>query len=234
MFFRRRTLPAAPVPDTIDGVRVRPSTRARRMALRVDARLGDVVLTLPPGASLKKAAVFITEHQDWIEKQRREFVSSVAASHGMSVTVLGKTYTVVHRAGRGLAHIDGDTIIIRGAVEHLPRRLKDFLKTVAESALTDLSTKKLEALGLPPRAISIRDPKTRWGSCAPTGKMMFSWRLILAPPSVMDYVVAHEVAHRVHLNHGRKFWALCAALTENAAESRRWLRRNGAGLMNMI
>ena len=75
------------------------------------------------------------------------------------------------------------------------------------------------------------DPKTRWGSCAPDGSMMFSWRLILAPPDVLDYVVAHEVAHRIHMNHSPKFWALCASLTADAGEAKRWLKKNGHALM---
>ena len=109
--------------------------------------------------------------------------------------------------------------------------MRDFLKAEALDRLTALTDQKAAALKLPLKSIRILDPKTRWGSCGPDGRIMYSWRILFAPVEVMDYLVAHEVAHRVHLNHSRRFWAVCASLTENAGQSRRWLRKQGRNLL---
>lgn len=231
MIFARFKKEALIYPDTIADIRVKASLRARRMALKVDARQGDVVLTLPHGTPLKKAHDFIAQNADWISRQRRSIVQPEKAYAGMTLSVAGVEYQVRHQPGRGVSRMEGNEIIIHGAAEHFSRRLKDFLKKEAENILTAAARIKLQKLNLSLKTVSIRDPKTRWGSCAPDGRLMFSWRLILAPPDVMDYVVAHEVAHRVHMNHGKKFWMLCASMTPNAAESRRWLRTQGTKLM---
>lgn len=220
-----------PIPDIIDGVPVRANARARRMALRVDNKTGDVVLVWPKRASEKSARRFIEENRQWIARQRAEIVPARNVQPGDKISVGGREYLLVHRAGRGLSHFDGDQLVICGDVAHFPRRLRDFLKREALAALKDLSDRKAAALNLLPTEVRILDPKSRWGSCGPDGRLMYSWRLILAPYDVMDYVVAHEVAHRVHFNHSRKFWTLCASLTSNAAASRRWLRSEGRQLM---
>lgn len=222
------------IPAEIAGVRVKPSARARRMSLRTDARTGEVVLVFPKRGSESAAQRFIAQQRDWIEKQRARKQDPAPVAPGARLSILGRTYTVRHEKGRGLSRIAGDEIIVHGDPAHLPRRLKDFLKAEAERILTAAAREKTESLGLKMRAVRVIDPKTRWGSCGHDGRLMFSWRLILAPESVMDYVVAHEVAHRVHMNHSRKFWALCASLTTDAAVSRKWLRKHGQELMGMV
>lgn len=222
MFFTARK----PVvrPETLDGVIVRDSQRAKRMALRLDNELGDIVLIWPKRTSEKSARRFVEENRQWIARQRALIVPVPSFAPEMSLTVYGRSVRVVHQAGRGLAKIENDVLVIRGDAAHFSRRLKDFLKKEALVILKKLSDEKAAMLDLKPSAVRVIDPKTRWGSCAPDGKLMYSWRLILAPPFVLDYVVAHEVAHRVHMNHGRRFWALCARLTDDAAGARRWLR----------
>jgi predicted metal-dependent hydrolase len=233
MLFRRKTT-ITPPPAEIAGVRVRASTRARRMSLRIEARSGDVVLVFPPRGSVAKAVRFIEKNRDWIEKQHAKKVHPRAVAPGMTLSVLGRDYTVTHAKGRGVTRFEGDRIVVHGGEAHLRRRLRDFLKKEALHVLTVAVREKTDSLGLKMTAIRVIDPKTRWGSCGPDGRIMFSWRLILAPPEVMDYVVAHEVAHRVHMNHSRKFWALCASLTTDAAYSRRWLRTHGQVLMTAL
>lgn len=214
-------------PAEIGGVRVKPSTRARRMSLRMDVKLRDIVLVFPRRASQKSALRFIEENRRWIEAQRSKLPQESVVGHGQTVTVLGREYIIVHKTGRGLTRFEGDNLIVHGRPEHLSRRLKDFLKIQAAQVLSGCAAEKAARLGLTPLPIRIADPKTRWGSCGPDGRIMLSWRLLLAPQEVMDYVVAHEVAHRVHLNHSRKFWALCAQLAPHTDRARRWMKRHG-------
>ena len=237
MLFRRpKPKPEAPkqlIPLDVGGVRVQPSSRARRFSLRVDAKAGDVVFCWPleSRVSLARALEFVETHRAWIEDHRRTAARAVPFAPGSVLPVMGTPYTIEHRPGRGLTRFEGDKIIVHGGAEHTPRRVRDFLKAEAYRCFKELSDKKAALLDLPPVSIRILDPKTRWGSCGPDGRLMYSWRVLLAPPEVMDYLVAHEVAHRVHLNHSRRFWALCASLTENAAQNRRWLRREGRTLL---
>jgi predicted metal-dependent hydrolase len=233
MFFKVK--PSPPPPAEISGVRIRPSKRARRISLRLDARTGEVVLVLPPRASQGYALRFIEKHRDWIERQRARKPAAAATGPGSTLAILGRDYVVTHAPGRGATRIEGDRLIVHGDVAHLPRRLRDFLKKEAERILTEAAREKTARLGLKMHPVRIRDPKTRWGSCGRDGRLMFSWRLLLAPESVLDYIVAHEVAHRVHMNHRKKFWALCAELTESdVAASRRWLRTHGQALISVL
>jgi len=219
------------VPSEIGGVRVRASMRARRMALRVDIKSGDIVLTWPRGASESMALRFIEENSRWIETRRRRLPPPQYFVPGKQISIYGEACLIAHREGRGITRIEEKNLIVHGRPEHLSRRVRDFLKKTAMMILEDKAAQKLEQIGRGPADIRVIDPKTRWGSCSHDGALMFSWRLILAPPSVLDYVVAHEVAHCLHMNHGKKFWALCASLTENAAVARRWLRTHGGTMM---
>lgn len=223
------------IPVEISGIRVKPSPRARRMALRVETRSGDIVLTWPSrGASEKHARRFIEENRGWIESQRRKITTAKVFENGAVVSVLGRDFVIEQKSGRGLSRFEDGRIIVHGTADHLSRRVKDFLKKHALEILSARVQEKTAMLGLKQTSIRIIDPKTRWGSCAPDGRLMFSWRLILAPEEVLDYVVAHEVAHRVHMNHSRKFWALCLTLCDNGVAARRWLKKNGAELMRWV
>lgn len=221
------------IPLEIGGLRVRPSTRARRMGLRVDARLGEVVFTWPVKSRItaEKALRFIEQNRGWIEKHRKAAAPAQVFAAGLQLAIAGRNVTITPVAGRGVTRLEGDALLVHGAPEHLARRVKDFLKTEAARYLQRLTDDKSAALGLKPVAIRIADPRSRWGSCTPDGRIMYSWRLILAPPGVMDYVAAHEVAHRIHLNHGRKFWALCDDLAADMSGSRHWLKTEGRQLM---
>ncbi len=219
------------VPEEIGGVRVRTHARARRFSLRVDRKLGDVVLTWPRGGSEGAALRFIGENRDWIARHRSTLAPPKNFAEGDVISVYGRDFTIVRNDGRGVTRLEDDRLVVHGRPEHLPRRVRDFLKNTARDVLEDLAAQKQDKLGLQPHPVTIRDPKARWGSCGPDGRIMFSWRLILAPPVVLDYVVAHEVAHRVHLNHSRKFWTLCAELAEDAMAGKKWLRKHGHAVM---
>ncbi len=203
------------------------------MGLRVDPRTGSIVFTWPLKSRMAaaRALAFINDSQDWITRQKINRIPTVTFTASAAISVAGKDYIITPTAGRGVTRIEGGNIIVHGQPEHLPRRMKDFLKKRAEEELQRLTDEKCKTLGIKTSLVQIRDPKSRWGSCGPDGRIMYSWRLVLAPPAVMDYVVAHEVAHRIHLNHSRRFWALCSSLCEDATTSRQWLRRDGRGLM---
>jgi predicted metal-dependent hydrolase len=226
-----RTREAPPPPADIHGVRVVPNSRARRLSLRVDSKIGDVVLTWPKRTSLKAAEKFVRENMDWVERHRAKIIPARSFDAGATVPLGGKDYTIVHAAGRGVTRIEGDAIIVHGGAAHLHRRVRDFIKAESLRQLTALSAEKAAVLGLKPASVRVLDPKSRWGSCGPDGKLMYSWRIILAPYEVMDYLVAHEVAHRVHMNHSPAFWRLCTSLTTDAKGSRRWLHDHGKSLM---
>lgn len=238
-FFAAKPPPAVVMPVDIAGVPVRVSTRAKRMALRVEPKTGAVVLTLPQRKSwtAKAAAAaqrFVEENRDWIARQMQQSkVDKIPLHDGAVIELLGRAVTLRHQAGRGLARLENDVLTVCGAPAHFERRLRDFLKKLAAEELTRLTHEKTRQLGLPPRAVTIRDPATRWGSCGPDGRIMYSWRLVLTPPAVMDYIVAHEVAHRVHMNHSRAFWRLCLSLTQGGNASRLWLKRHGASVMRI-
>jgi len=239
MLFRRKkptdslTAPKGTIPLDLGGLPVRPSPRARRMGLRVEARTGDVVFTWPLKGriSVERALKFIEENRGWIERQQSRKTPAQPFAPGTVLTVAGVPVTIHPAGGRGLTRIEGNVLLVHGQPEHVSRRVKDFLKKEALATLQRLTDEKSVSLKLKPLAIRILDPRSRWGSCGPDGRIMYSWRLILAPVQVMDYVVAHEVAHRIHLNHSRRFWALCASLTADASGSRHWLRQQGRLLM---
>ncbi|MEZ0262130.1 MAG: M48 family metallopeptidase [Alphaproteobacteria bacterium] len=229
VWFRQKPKPTdkTVIPADLGGVRVKPAPRARRLSLRVDVRMGDVVLCWPLKSriSAEKALRFIAENQGWIDIQRNRAIQRKPFGAGDIVPVAGVDHVIEHRLGRGVTRLEQGRLIVHGRPEHMSRRVRDFLKEEAERVLQELSNEKATQIDLPPVAVRILDPKSRWGSCGPDGKIMYSWRLLLAPYEVMDYVVAHEVAHRVHMNHSKRFWTLCAELSEGDYRAcRRWLR----------
>lgn len=223
--------PKNKIPDEIEGLRVRQHARAKRLALRVDSKTGEVVVVWPKRTSEQSVRRFIGESRNWIERQRRIQLQKKPTTELEKINFCGKEYTVCHVVGRGLTRFEDRSLIVQGDAAHMPRRIRDFLKKEALRVLTEATQEKSELIGLGPVKVTVKDPKSRWGSCGTNGTIMYSWRLVMAPPEVMDYVVAHEVAHRVHMNHGRKFWDLCNDMTEDAAAGRKWLRQQGRSLM---
>lgn len=213
------------------GVHIRMSATARRVSLRVDAPLGIVLLVVPKRVSLARAADFAEKNRTWIDKKLKSLPPSVPFADGVDVPVGGIAHRVRHRPDmRGTVWIEEREIHVAGAVEHLPRRLADWLKGEAKRQIHALVVRHAEIVGKRPARVTLRDTTTRWGSCAPSGRIAFCWRLILAPQEVMDYVVAHEMAHLVELNHGPRFWKLVRRLVPDVDGPRRWLSDHGIQL----
>lgn len=213
------------------GVQLRVSATARRVSLRVDAPKGVVLLVVPRRVSLTRAADFAEENRHWIGKKLAGLPPPVPFSDGAEVPVGGITYRIRHRAGmRGTVWIEDREIHVAGAAEHLRRRLADWLKAEARRQILALIERHAAMVGKHPSRVTLRDTTTRWGSCAPNGALAFCWRLILAPKEVMDYVVAHEVAHLAELNHGPRFWKLVRRLVRDVDGPKRWLSDHGIRL----
>jgi predicted metal-dependent hydrolase len=223
---------------TVDGqsfpFQVKRDSRARRMLLRVRPRDGAVVLVLPVRASLKSGQQFVTEQAGWIMARQSERPALQVWEDGAILPLYGAPHKIRHRPeARGGVWTEGREIHVTGQREHLPRRLRDWLKRRAREEFGAAAREMAAQIGVTVRRITVRDTQSRWGSCSAQGNLSFSWRLLLAPPSVGRYLVAHEVAHLRHMDHSQAFWTLCAELLGGEAQlraARNWLRRHGAAL----
>ena len=215
-------------------VTIRRDMRARRMILRIDAASGQPVLTLPSRTGIRQAESFLSKHLTWLKDHLVQVPESAPFDHGSEIPLRGKPYRIMHRRGRGVACCvatdAGRQIHIRGEREHLARRVLDFLKREARRDIETAVKRHAAAIGRKPAKIRIGDAKTRWGSCNSRGSLTFSWRLILAPAYVLDYLAAHEVAHLKEMNHGPRFWNLVARLDPDYERAQDWLRDYGAEL----
>ena len=212
-------------------LRIRRNARARRLILRIDGERDGVVVTLPRHVPVEEGLDLARGKAAWIVRQLDRLAPRIPFADGAVVPVLGVDYRVrFDPAGRKPVHRGGGEIVLAGHPEHLARRLTDWLRGEAKRLIAPRAHAKAETLGRSPAAITVRDTRSRWGSCSVDGKLSFSWRLVMAPEHVLDYVVAHEVAHLVERNHGPRFWDLAAELTSDVKSARAWLNAFGARL----
>jgi predicted metal-dependent hydrolase len=208
-------------------VNLRRSGRARRLSLRVSRLDGRVTLSLPKGAARSEAVDFVLEKEDWIRGQLQRRPDEVVARIGGSVLFEGVDLPIV-AARRRAAALGAGVIEVPGQTDRVGVRIAAFLKTAARVRLRAACDHHAGRVGRQYHALSLRDTRSRWGSCSSEAKLMFSWRLVMAPPEVLQYVAAHEVAHLVEMNHSGAFWAVVADLYPDYGAPRRWLRANGA------
>lgn len=239
LLYRRPTEPPAidvVFDKSIYLVRIRRHRQARRYTLRIDAASREVVLTIPPRGSLKEAREFAQKHGAWIAARLQRLPQATPFAHGVIVPLRGVPHRVVHRPHvRGTVWTERDDagerlLCVAGAPPHHNRRVGDFLKREAQRDLDAASRRYAGALDVAIKRISVRDQSSRWGSCSNTGVLSFSWRLILAPSYVLDYLAAHEVAHLVELNHSPKFWRLLKRLNPDCERAKAWLDTHGTDL----
>src|SRR6266446_10999871 len=192
-------------------VRLRRHRQARRYTLRIDAPAREVVLTLPPRGSVSEARVFAQKHGGWIAARLKRLPEAAPFAHGVEIPLRGEPHRIVNRRGaRGTVWTETDeggkrVLCVAGEPPHVDRRTSDFLKREAQRDLEVASRRYAAKLGIAIKRIYVRDQSSRWGSCSNTGVLSFSWRLILAPPFVLDYLAAPEVCHLVELNHSARF-----------------------------
>lgn len=225
----------------IDGqsvpVSFRRNGRARRIIMRIDRRGDGITLTLPPGVGRNAAMNFAISHASWIRTHLKKRIDRVPFIDGAFVPVRGQLHLIEHYpADRGTVWIEerggelSPTLCVAGEAPHMARRIRDWLKKQAREDLTAACTRYSEAMELSYKRLSVRDQTSRWGSCSSSRSLSFSWRLILAPAEVLDYVAAHEVAHLREMNHSARFWKLVEDHCMHAKSSRQWLKENGAQL----
>jgi predicted metal-dependent hydrolase len=207
---------------------IRVSARARRIALRIDAAERRVELVLPRGVPASHGLRFLATKRGWVASRLRGLRPPVPFVEGAIIPLLG----VPHRIRREfdptappVAIVAGE-IRVRGEPEHLTRRVRDHIVAVASKEFTRRARRLAAGIGKDVARVSVRDTKSRWGSCSGRASLSFSWRLIFAPEAVIDYVVAHEVAHLAEMNHGPRFWRLVESLAPGSTGPRAWLKRH--------
>ncbi|MFC0408775.1 M48 family metallopeptidase [Roseomonas elaeocarpi] len=215
-------------------VRWQRSSRARRTSLRIDARSGEVVVTLPLRGSRRQGMALLGNHADWVMERLSALAPAVAFADGAEVPLGGIPHRIRHDpAARAGVFLQDGEIVASGEAAFLARRVGDFLRAEARRRILPLVARYAASLGVRAGAVRLKDTRSRWGSCAPDGTLAFSWRLVLAPEWVMDYVVAHEVAHLRELNHSPRFWAVLRSINPHHEAAQDWLRRHGAGLLRV-
>ena len=219
----------------LDKINIRHSPRAKRLALRLDAKERVINLVVPKRVSMHKAEAFALDHQDWIEEKLRELPPPAPFKHERFIPVLGQDRQIIIYTDPlckvTKVFLDGGVLHVRTNKDDPSSRIERFLRNLAKDTLTEMAMAKAADIGKPITSITVRDTKSRWGSCSEDAKLSFSWRLIFAPPMAMDYVVAHEVAHLVHMHHRKSFWALCRDLSIDYLEGEYWMRNHGHELM---
>ena len=238
LLFRRPKEPSA-ITIALDRktylVRVRHHAQARRYTLRIQSVTREIVLTMPLRGSLKQAREFAEKHSGWIAARLQRLPQAAPFAHGTLLPLRGAEHRIVHRHGaRGTVWTESEgserLLCVAGKAPHVPRRVRDFLKREAKRDLEAASRRAAQALSVSIKRVTVRDQSSRWGSCSTAGVLSYSWRLILAPPFVLDYLAAHEVAHLIEMNHSRAFWQLVERICPHTAAAKAWLAAHGAEL----
>lgn len=219
----------------IDGrvldVKVRLNPRARRMIVKVNPATGEVSVTAPTRRGIAAALDFARGEAAWIAGQLARAPGPVRLAAGAHIPFRGERH-MIQAAAHGPSPVwrDAGVIWVRGQPAHAPRRVLDFLKREARVRFEERAMIHAARLAVKPSRITVRDTHSRWGSCSSARGLSFSWRLILAPDFVLDYVVAHEVAHLREMNHGPRFWAHVQTLIPDYETAQDWLKTHGREL----
>jgi predicted metal-dependent hydrolase len=218
-------------------INLRRLASARRFTLRVRTATQDVVLTMPARGSLNEAKSFAAQHAAWIGAKLRRLPDQIPFAVGEVVPLRGVLHRITHCASsRGAVWIEPSTanmplLCVGGKAPFVARRVRNYLVKEAKKDLEAAVRSHTNKLKTSARKISLRDTVSRWGSCSCSGALSFSWRLIMAPHFVLDYLAAHETAHLLHMNHSKAFWAAVACLTADTERAETWLKAHGSGLL---
>ncbi len=218
--------------DRVAPVITRINARARRLIVKVDPSSGRVIVTAPTARALPEALKFAHKRSAWILDRLNEAIAPTPFVNDAIIPFRGVRHRIVHNPDlRGAPIACGDGRILAGGdAAHLNRRMQDWLRREARRALTERADHYAALVGKRRGPITIRDTRSRWGSCTAEGALSFSWRLILAPPDILDYVAAHECAHLVYLDHSRAYWRVVRGLGVDARAARDWFIAHGASL----
>ncbi len=214
-------------------LRLSVNPRARRLSVRIDARAGEAVVVAPTERGLTQAVAFARSKGVWIAERLAVRPNGRRLEPGQVISLKGRPVRLEATPGAGAARLAEDGAVIRsgGEGEAYARRVENLLKRVARETLAERTEHHLRALGQRPVKVSIADTRSRWGSCSPHNRTIrYSWRVIMAPPPVIDYLAAHEVGHLVHADHSAAYWAVVERLVGDHRPYRKWLRDHGAAL----
>ncbi len=239
LFFKAKPrIPASTVID-VDGapvtVTVRVNARARSYRLSLP-HSGGPVLTLPPHGRWSEAEAFLMRQRNWLAARIKRAPEAGSFADGGMVPLRGVDHRIVGtgrlRGRVETAEMDGEAVLlVPGDPQHQARRLTDWLKAEAQVDLAARTAVHAGRLGVTVKTVKMRDQASRWGSCSSSGNINYNWRLIMAPPFVLDYVAAHEVAHLVEMNHSAAFWATVKRTLPDMERGRAWLKAHGRQLM---
>ncbi len=218
-----------PPPVTIS---LRRSARARRFSLRISQHSGEVTLSMPTRAREAEALAFARAQEGWIRAALARLPVAQTVGIGAQLPFEGRMLQIAAGAGRSV-RVEADQLLVPGDPARASVRVAAFLKLRARDRLAAASDHYAAQIGRRVERMTLRDTRSRWGSCAADGALMYSWRLIMAPPSVLNYVAAHEVAHMVEMNHSDRFWAVVARLFPGWQAERAWLKRHGGALQSL-
>jgi predicted metal-dependent hydrolase len=212
-------------------VHLKRSARARRFSLRVSRLDGKVTLSMPVRAKEGEALAFLRGNEGWLRQTLSAMPDAALRTigPGMVIPVEGRELVLTPATGRGV-RVEGDQLLVPGSPATMGPRVAAWLKVLARDRLASASTRYAGLVGRTYATLAIRDTRSRWGSCSPDGRLMYSWRLIMAPAPVLDYVAAHEVAHLVELNHSAAYWRVVTGICPDWKDHRAWLRTHGSKL----
>ena len=208
---------------------LRRSAQARRISLRISQLDGRVTLTMPKRLAEREALDFARSKEGWIRQHLEARGDDVVVGDGVEIPLGGKMYCVQASKSKRV-QITPEGIFVPFPSERMGKRLAAHLKEIARDRLAGASDDYAALLGRKYTRLSLRDTRSRWGSCTSDGSLMYSWRLVMAPPEVLDYVAAHEVAHLAEMNHSAAFWDGVTRIYGDYAQARGWLRKHGSTL----
>jgi hypothetical protein len=206
--------------------------RAKRLTLRIAPGGRGLKLTVPPKLPSREVDAFLERNRGWLISKLDLVPDQPKVRAGIKIPIQGVNHLVVRQDGRGVTHIkinetEEPQLVVFGDEKFVARRVSDFLKKEAKREIEALVAHHTKTVGRKAKSITFRDTTSRWGSCTSDGKLSFSWRIMMAPPSVINYLVAHEVAHLQEMNHSARFWTLCTSLCPDTDKCKSWLKRNG-------
>lgn len=209
---------------------IRKNRLSRYLRLSVNQR-GQIVLSVPIFCPQRRALSFLEENRAWIQERQNDLRPTLKFQNGQTVSVLGQQVMITHQpTGHSGVYIENNRLLVSGEADFIHRRVTDFIKRETLRYIHEKARESADRLGVSFHKIHLKDTTSRWGSCSGQGNLNFCWRLGMAPLFVLDYIIAHEVAHLKEMNHSDRFWRVVARLTDRRSDAEIWLRRHGQEL----
>lgn len=210
------------------------SLKAKRLSLRIDEKQHIPVLTIPKRCSQKKVKEFLDANNDWVINMMARLPVAAKFCDGEKIVFWGKEYIIKHQPEGKNTGFEGEVLNVSGGEEFLHRRVTEYLKTQSLKIISEMTVKKAALLDKKVKSVTVKDTRSRWGSCTTSGHISYNWRICMAPVEVIEYLVCHEVSHLKHPNHSAEFWSCVAMLHPAYKETRRWLKTHGKSLYKYV